>query len=61
LSPGTSWRGRVRGLSQYWPLPRPDYIADFESQQSREQFLGLLGEAESVIELPPRDRRSEAY
>jgi hypothetical protein len=43
------------------PLPRLDYMADFESQQSREEFLALLGEAEAVIELPPRDSRTEAY
>ena len=43
------------------PLPRLDYVADFESQQSREEFLALLGEAETVIEMPPRESRAEAY
>jgi hypothetical protein len=43
------------------PLPRLDYMADFESQQSREEFLALLGEAEAVVEMPPRDNRAEAY
>jgi hypothetical protein len=31
------------------PLPRLDYMTDFESQGSREEFLALLGEAEAVI------------
>jgi hypothetical protein len=43
------------------PLPRLDYMADFESQQSREGFLGLLGEAEAVVEMPVRESRAEAY
>jgi hypothetical protein len=43
------------------PLPRLDYMTDFESQQSREEFLALLGEAEAVIEMPARDSRREAY
>jgi hypothetical protein len=36
-------------------------MADFESQQSREEFLTLLGEAETVIEMPALDSRTEAY
>jgi hypothetical protein len=43
------------------PLPPLDYMTDFESQQSKEEFLDLLREAESVIELPPRHSRNEAY
>jgi hypothetical protein len=43
------------------PLPRLDYMTDFESQGSREEFLALLGEAEAVIEMPARDSRTEAY
>lgn len=43
------------------PLPRLDYMTDFESQQSREEFLALLGEAEAVIEMPATDSRTEAY
>lgn len=43
------------------PLARADYMTDFESQRSRKEFLDLLGAAESVIELPSRDSRSEAY
>src|ERR1035437_7503961 len=40
------------------PLPRLDYLADFESPQSREEFLELLGEAETVIEMPAPDSRT---
>lgn len=43
------------------PLSRLDYITDFESQDSRDEFLALLGEAESVIEMPTRESRAEAY
>jgi hypothetical protein len=43
------------------PLPVLDYLADFESPQSREGFLALLGEAETVIEMPAADSRTEAY
>ena len=43
------------------PLSKLDYMADFESQQSREEFLTLLGEAETVIEMPVADSRIGAY
>ena len=43
------------------PLPRLDYLTDFESPQSKKEFLDLLNEAESVIELPPCPTRSMAY
>lgn len=43
------------------PLPRLDYLTDFESQQSRQEFLELLGEAETVIEMPAADSRTKAY
>jgi hypothetical protein len=43
------------------PLPRLDYMADFESQQSREEFMALVGEAETVIEMSAAKSRVEAY
>jgi hypothetical protein len=43
------------------PLPKLDYMTDFDSQDSREEFLALLDEAETVIEMPARDSREEAY
>jgi hypothetical protein len=43
------------------PLSRSDYIEDFESAESREEFLGFLAEATEVIELPPAANRNAAY
>jgi hypothetical protein len=43
------------------PLPKYDYLADFESRDSKDEFLRLLGMAEEVIELPARSDRVEAY
>jgi len=43
------------------PLSKLDYMADFESQQSREEFVALLNEAETVIEMPVADSRSGTY
>ena len=36
-------------------------MTDFESPQSREEFLALVGEAETVIEMPAANSRTEAY
>jgi hypothetical protein len=43
------------------PLPRADYLTDFASAGSRQQFHGLLARAERVVELPPRASREDAY
>jgi hypothetical protein len=43
------------------PLPRSDYMQDFESPESREEFLGFLADAVEVIELPPAPTRNAAY
>ncbi len=43
------------------PLPKYDYLADFESRDSKDEFLRLLGTADEVIELPARSDRVEAY
>ncbi len=43
------------------PLPEYDYIADFRSRESREDFLSLLGQAAEVIRLPALASRDEAY
>lgn len=43
------------------PLPRYDYLADFESAGSKDEFLRMLGPAEEVIELPARPNREDAY
>jgi hypothetical protein len=43
------------------PLPAPDYLADFASPESRDEFLRLLARADEVVELPARVSRAEAY
>ena len=43
------------------PLPQSDYMTDFESAESREEFLSLLTQADEVIALPPAPTRDEAY
>ena len=43
------------------PLPRADYMADFESAASTREFLALLEKATQVVELPAAASREEAY
>jgi len=43
------------------PLPLEDYLEDFDSQVSKEEFMMLFGKAERVIPLPPADSRELAY
>ncbi len=43
------------------PLARSDYMTDFRSLESREEFLRLLKRANEVIELPPAHTRTQAY
>ena len=43
------------------PLPQSDYIADFESDESKEEFLALLDRADEVIMLRPAPTRDQAY
>jgi hypothetical protein len=43
------------------PLPQSDYMAGFESAESKEEFQGLLALADDVITLPPAPTRDEAY
>jgi hypothetical protein len=43
------------------PLPESDYLNDFLTQESREEFRSLCGQAEEVIVMPPAQRREEAY
>ena len=53
----------VRGasLEAVLPLPRDDYLADFSAEESKAEFLELLGRAAVVIEQPATPRREEAY
>lgn len=52
-----------RGAKLFAPLPfaRDEYLEDFESDESKEQFLDLLERADEVIELPPTEERNDAY
>lgn len=43
------------------PLPQSDYMADFESAESKEEFLSLLAQADEVIVLPLAPTRDQAY
>lgn len=43
------------------PLPPEDYLRDFATVASREEFASLLLRARAVIVLPPAPTRDEAY
>ena len=53
-------RSKVR-LVVPLPLPHSDYMADFESPESKEEFLCLLAQAGEVTTLPPVSTRDQAY
>jgi hypothetical protein len=43
------------------PLTKADYMADFASAESKQDFLSLLGQADEVVELAPTRTREQAY
>lgn len=43
------------------PLQEEEYLKDFETSQSKEEFLQLLGKAERVIRMPVTKTREEGY
>jgi hypothetical protein len=43
------------------PLPKADYMRDFQTAESKAEFERLLHWAEEKVELPARDNREEAY
>jgi hypothetical protein len=43
------------------PLPESDYLDDFITEKSKEEFISLLSQAEEVIHLPLASSREEAY
>ncbi len=43
------------------PLPQEEYLKDFESSESKEKFIHLLGKAERVILMPIMKTREEGY
>lgn len=55
--------GLERGASLIAPLPfaADEYLNDFETERSKQQFRALLEQATEVIELPETEERNEAY
>lgn len=49
------------GLIVPLPLPKSAYMTDFESAESRAEFLSLLQRAAQVEEMSPTATRDEAY
>jgi hypothetical protein len=43
------------------PLPKTDYMRDFETPESKLEFERLLDRAEEVVQLPARANRDEAF
>lgn len=43
------------------PMPRSEYLSDFATPESRDEFLRLLGAAAEVVELPSNSSRTQAY
>ncbi len=52
-----------RRMRLFAPLPfaQEEYLEDFESEESKEQFVDLLEQAAEVIDLPPTEERNDAY
>jgi len=43
------------------PLPEEEYLKDFETSKSKQEFIHLLGKAERVINMPVTEKREEGY
>jgi hypothetical protein len=43
------------------PLPPEEYLMDFESEASRQEFLELLDRSSETLQAPPSPSREEAY
>jgi len=58
-----AWHAMLRGasLEVVLPLPRDDYLADFISEESKDEFRALLEHAAAVTELAAAGKREEAY
>jgi len=58
-----AWHAMLRGasLEVVLPLPRDDYLADFISEESKDEFRALLEHAAAVTELAAARKREEAY
>jgi hypothetical protein len=53
----------ILGASLWVPLPlsEEEYLKDFKTRASKQEFVDLLGKAERVITLPVTSKREEAY
>lgn len=49
------------GLTVPLPLPKSDYLTDFQSEESRAEFLSLLQRADQVEEMSSEATREQAY
>lgn len=43
------------------PLQKDDYMTDFETKESRQEFLDFLDRAAEVIQMPETQERNQAY
>jgi hypothetical protein len=43
------------------PMKKSEYILDFDTPASKEEFISLLGMADQVIDLPPQTSRALSY
>jgi hypothetical protein len=43
------------------PLPKDDYLTDFQSDHSKQEFATLLAQARQIVTFPPAESRNEAY
>jgi hypothetical protein len=43
------------------PLPKFDYLTDFTTPESKEEFLRFLARTDGVVELPAQPTRNDAY
>jgi hypothetical protein len=53
----------IPGASLWVPLPLPEeeYLKDFETTKSRDEFILLLGKAERIIQMQIKGGRGEGY
>jgi uncharacterized phage-like protein YoqJ len=48
-------------LAVVLPLPKSDYLTDFQSAESKQEFVDFLDRADEVVELHTAGTREEAY
>jgi hypothetical protein len=61
LAAGVALKRPGTELIAVLPLPKYDYLGDFESAESKDEFLRLLGAAAEVVDLPAQPSREDAY